>query len=407
MHIFDSVIRRIFLFFFLFSCVSFVNGKEPNDSLCTFNRLIHRIEWDVIPSSIIHTNKYLNGNNDEGRIMNHAFTTRLQYALQEPPGTERAQIYKNSYQGIGLACHDFNQQLGNPISAFLFQGARIKRFSSALSLNYEWNLGLTFGWNPYNYISNKQNMVIGSKITAYIDADFYLNWRLNNKFDLNTGLSATHFSNGNTTIPNAGLNVMGGRVSLAYYFNRQRENYPSVKRIPPFHKHISYDLMAYGAWRKQGIYLQEGPVALPDTYGVVGFSFSPLYNVNHWFNAGLSLDGAYDSSSNLYVEDYTIAYGEEPNDLAHIAHPSAMKQMTLGLSSHFEFVMPYFTINAGIGHNFVNAHGELNGWYESMALKIGVTHNLFLNIGYSLYNFKTPNHLMFGLGWHFHQLRKY
>ncbi len=378
---------------------------EDADTLQVPQKTIHRLEWDVVPSTILHTNPYLKGANDERRTMNHAFTTRLKYAFQMPQTSVQAQTYKDAYQGIGLAYHNLNPQLGNPLSAFIFQGAPIKRFTSSLSLNYEWNLGLTFNWHPYNQETNPQNKVIGSKVTAYIDADFYLRWRLSNHLDLNTGISLSHYSNGNTSIPNAGLNIIGGRVSLAYYLNRENDKLIPKRAIPPFNKHISYDLLVYGAWRKQGIYLDGNPVALPDRYGVIGFNFTPLYNLNHWFNAGISLDGVYDSSSNLYIEDYIVAGGESHNDLDHVVSPSAIRQMSLGLSARAEFVMPYFTIDAGMGKNIINAHAELKGWYQTLALKVDVAHSVFLNIGYSLYDFKTPNHLMLGVGYHFHHKR--
>ena len=378
---------------------------ENADTLQVQQKTIHRLEWDVVPSTILHTNPYLKGVNDERRTMNHAFTTRLKYAFQMPQTSVQAQTYKDAYQGIGLAYHNLNPQLGNPLSAFIFQGAPIKRFTSSLSLNYEWNLGLTFNWHPYNQETNPQNKVIGSKVTAYIDADFYLSWRLSNHLDLNTGISLSHYSNGNTSIPNAGLNIIGGRVSLAYYLNRKNDKLIPKRAIPPFNKHISYDLLVYGAWRKQGIYLDGNPVALPDRYGVIGFNFTPLYNLNHWFNAGISLDGVYDSSSNLYIEDYLVEIGGSHNDLDHVVSPSAIRQMSLGLSARAEFVMPYFTINAGMGKNLINAHAELKGWYQTLALKVDVAHSVFLNIGYSLYDFKTPNHLMLGVGYHFHHKR--
>ena len=103
--------------------------------------------------------------------MNHAFTARLKYAFQRPQDNERTAVYKGAYQGVGVAYHDFNPQLGNPLSAFIFQGAQIKSIAPWLSLNYEWNLGLTFGWHPFDPQDNPENKVIGSKVTTYIDVD--------------------------------------------------------------------------------------------------------------------------------------------------------------------------------------------------------------------------------------------
>lgn len=139
-------------------------------------------------------------------------------------------IHQGVYQSVGLARHEFNRWLANPISVYLFQGAPIVNFSRRVSLNYEWNLGMAFGWNGYDEQSNPENKVIGSKVTAYIDADLYVRWMLSKAFDLNAGISLSHFSNGNTTYPNMGLNTGGIRLVLAYYINRQPLTVPKVER---------------------------------------------------------------------------------------------------------------------------------------------------------------------------------
>jgi hypothetical protein len=398
-HHLDTIIYR-YIFIVLLAWTLPMRAQTADTTQWHEGPLVHRIEADVLPSAILHTNKYLNGNNHEGRTMNHAFTARLKYAFQLPEGSEKAAIYKDAYQGVGVAYHDFNPQLGNPVSVFVFQGARIKRFTPWLSLNYEWNLGLTFGWHPYDAETNPENKVIGSRVTAYIDADLYLKWRLARWLDFNVGPSFIHFSNGNTTLPNAGLNVVGARMSLAYYINRSDVKDETHRTIPRFHKHISYDVVAYGAWRRQGFDTENGPIALPGKYGVFGFNFNPLYNINHWLNAGVSLDGVYDRSANQYL-DY-MTKGNE-SEVYGVTSPPTYKQMALGMSGHAEFVMPYFTINMGIGRYFINAHGDLKIWYQMVALKLNVTRHAFLHIGYSLQDFKYPNHLMIGVGWHFNK----
>ena len=83
------------------------------------------------------------------------------------------------------------------------------------------------------------------------------------------------------------------------------------------------------------------------------------------------------------------------------ARPAAARQMALGLSARTEFVMPYFSINFGVGTNVINAQGDFSGVYELLALKMNVTRRAILHIGYSLNNFHTPKHLMLGVGWRF------
>ena len=65
--------------------------------------------------------------------------------------------------------------------------------------------------------------------------------------------SLTHFSNGNTTYPNMGLNTGGIRLGLAYYINRQPLAVPKVEREKlPDSRGLYTDVVLYGAW-KQGI----------------------------------------------------------------------------------------------------------------------------------------------------------
>ena len=80
--------------------------------------------------------------------------------------------------------------------------------------------------------------------------------------------------------------------------------------------------------------------------------------------------------------------------------------MALGLSARAEFVMPYFTINLGIGHHVINADRHLDGWYEVLALKLNLSRRTFVHIGYSLNDFKNPNNLMLGMGLRFNNKRK-
>lgn len=375
------------------------------------NKTVHRIEASFKPAAILHTNDYLNGNNPEGRTMNHSMSYHLKYAFSAPEGSKEASLYPGAYQGVGVSWHEFNRQLGNPVSVYIFQGARIAKIAPRLSLNYEWNLGLSLGWNPYDMEQNPSNISIGSKVTAYINVDFYLRWMLSRRWDLNIGGTLSHFSNGNTSMPNFGLNTAGGIVSLAYHINRTgSENPPARRYAAEFERRLTFDLLLYGAWRQKASTDGYELYVLPHKDAVVGFNFSPMYNLNPWLNIGVSLDGVYDRSANLYANDGAMwAYTDSPTggtqyDDTPYYRPKTTKQMALGLSARAELVMPYFTINIGAGTNILNATGDFKGVYEVLALKMNLTRRAFVHIGYSLYNLKKPNHLMLGLGWRFGKL---
>lgn len=377
---------RILVAYIVIACVLPIYSQEQ-DSLKT----VHRIAADAVPATIFHTNDFLRGGNEETRTMNHDMTFTLKYAFMNHDEVRPGSIHQGAYQGVGLARHEFNRWLSNPISVYLFQGAPIINFSRRVSLNYEWNLGMAFGWNAYDEETNPENKVIGSKVTAYIDVDMYLRWMMSRYLDFNAGFSLSHFSNGNTTYPNLGLNTCGIRLGMAYYINRQmppatpvvRESYPSCRGLYT-------DVILYGAL-KQGVGHQgDEYYLLPGRYAVMGFNVNPMYRLNPWLSLGASLDGVYDRSASR-ENDYT----EEPDH-------TFRRQVALGMSARSEFAMPYFSINFGVGTYLLGNRNNFRGVYEVLALKIHASRRAMVHIGYSLVDFKTPNNLMIGLGWRFH-----
>lgn len=376
---------------------SFTSGTNP----FLFSRhLIHRIGIEARPSHIIPTHPFFEGENDTQQLITNSFSAHLKYSFQFQPNTYIDRIYGGAYQGVGLAYYTFGEskQIGDPIAFYLFQGARIAELTPRLSFNYEWNFGVSSGWHPYNSDYNSYNKVIGSKTNAYINTNFYLNWILSSQLDLITGFSLTHFSNGNTGIPNAGLNTVGMKVGLIYKFDRK--DYFLSKSlyqpsIPKFPRHISYDLVLFGSWRRKGVNFGDEQVASPDTYTVLGFNFAPMYNLGYKLRVGISADGVYDSSANVYTEDY-IASGDQP-----FYKPPISQQLALGLSARAEYIMPFFTVNIGMGVNVLHGGGDLKGFYQILALKTEVTRSSFIHIGYCLQDFHTPNYLMLGIGYRF------
>lgn len=405
--------RRIF--FILLGCILTISIYAASDSLRNIEPraasrfpLVHQLGFDLRAAYIAPTNQFLRGNNATGAPVNKAFSAHLKYAFRFNPNSYEGKVYRDAYQGVGLSFNSFQRphELGSPIGIYLFQGSPIVRFNPHLSLNYEWNFGVSFGWKPHDYTSNTYNRVIGSRTNAYLNANFYLDWRLSPYWHVMAGADFTHYSNGNTNFPNAGLNTIGARIGLAYILNPDKEPDTPHSGLMPvrFQKHVSYDLILFGSWRRKGIMLDDNKgVASPDRYTVLGFNFMPLYNFCPRFRAGISLDGIYDSSASAYIKNEAVAIGESAE--LTIVRPPRRYQYALGLSARAEYVMPYFSVNVGIGANALYRSHDFRGCYQILALKISMTRSLFLHIGYNLQNFHNPNYLMLGIGYRFNNRR--
>ncbi len=397
--------RGTLLFFFLFfATIHNVMSQIRIDSVTKNRRtLIHRLEIEERPGYIIRTNDFLRGVNEQSRPIKYTRSTHLKYSFQFHPDSRTGQIYRGAYQGIGLAYYSFgnSREIGDPKAIYLFQGSTLFNIGRQLSFDYEWNFGISTGWHPYDYYNNSYNGMVGSKVNAYMNMNFYFRQYLSRHFDLIYGITLTHFSNGNTKFPNAGLNTADAKVGISYNINRQQNSLTNglrnVTYTRDFPHHVNYDIVLFGSWRRKGVFFNNEQMASPDKYTVLGFNFNPMYNLGYRLRVGASLDGVYDSSANVYTEDYIIGMGED-NPGYTFYKPALNKQLALGLSARAEYVMPFFDLGVGIGANVIHRGGDLKGLYQILALKIKVSRHSFIHIGYNLQNFDTPNYLMLGFG---------
>lgn len=381
-----------------------LHAADGRDSLS--HRPSHFIGLDFRPAYTFPTSPFLGGENNAGRPIRTNLSGHLKYGFRFAPDSRLGRIYPHAIQGIGLAYNTFFNaaEVGNPLAVYVFQTSRIATLAPRLSLDYEWNFGVSWGWKKYNETDNPMNTIVGSRINAYINLELLLSWQLDSRTSLRAGIGVTHFSNGNTNYPNGGVNTLGGSIGILRRFGGPRQSEasaPSSTFVPgrtAFRPYISYDLIFYGATRRKGVFPEgSSPVLVPGSFAIAGFNFTPLYNFSPYFRAGLSLDAQYDESANIgnHIANSESMPGAE-NIRFH--RPPFIEQFAMGLSARAEIVMPIFSINLGIGRNLLCRGADTNSFYQILALKTDITRQLFLHVGYQLYRFKDPNNLMLGLG---------
>lgn len=339
---------------------------------------------------------------DNAAVSRFSGSYHLKYGLSFTQASEVGRLYPGVRQGVGVGVNIFQYpgSIGVPVPIYLFQGAPICNFGSRLSLDYEWNFGFAPGWKPCNGIDARSNLIVGSKVNAYINLNVGLRWQLTPSVSLTAGMDLTHFSNGNTTFPNPGVNLLGLRLGMVRSFGIPPSGTPfTPDTLRPRHK-FSYDLTAYGAWRCRVYRGGEKPLLLNGKFGIAGISFAPMWNIRRFFRAGLAGDFQWDGSSD---QKRHYLSGTTAEDIRFSKIPF-FSQVSLGLSARAELVMPFFSLNIGMGYNFIGPY-EAIATYQLANLKVYVTRSLFLNIGYQLQDFQRQNNLMLGLGYTFRSNR--
>ncbi len=336
----------------------------------------------------------------DGKITHSALSWHVRYSFQRIRVKRTASVY----QGIGASVNSFMQphDVGTPIGLYVFQGAPVVVISDRLSFDYEWNFGAAFGWKKTTQgYDVRSNLVVGSAVNAYLNLGFKLDYAVSPGLHISGGLDLTHYSNGNTSWPNPGVNTAGASFGFVYIpgsgLSRSVSPFADDSDFSPG---VSYDIMAYGAWRKayfpaeEGAFTELGEKALlPGHFGVAGITLAPMWDLHPTFRTGLSADIQWSENTGLTRYHVPDTYGED----AKFYRPPLYRQLSAGLSARAELVMPIFSLNGGIGYGLIGP-SETRKLYQTVNLKTYLAGPMYLNIGYRMVEFHSPSNLMLGVG---------
>lgn len=334
----------------------------------------------------------------DGKPLSSNFSLHARYAFSFSPHSRLGRLYPTAYQGVGVATYTYlaHERTGTPMAAYIMQGARIANFGDKLSLGYEWNFGISWGWHPNESMSSRCNVMVNLALP--------LIWRVAPHWELSLTPDYTHFSNGDTSFSNSGSNLFGVRLGATYLFDAGHTKADAKRYIKPseefegcsFAQRMSYDVIVYGAWRADR-FLEGGKIYINnEAMPIFGLNFQPQYHLNRYFAVGLSLDLQADSSLNLYngVKD-------DDNRVISYSRPPFWQQLEVGVSARGEIRAPIFTLGAGFGVNMLDTGYDSSRLYATFSLKAFLTKRLFLYVGYRFNSRRYTHNLMYGLGMRF------
>lgn len=377
-------------------------SDAPADST-TFQ---HGLSLDVRSGFVTQHHDLFRGVNATGTPINASASAHIQYAFRFPSASRLGRIMPSAYQGVGVAPYTFfnHEVMGTPVAFYVFQGAEVARFSESLSLDYEWNFGASAGWH--------RNLVVGTKVNAYINLGLMLKWqpglcasafcRSLDGWTFAAGLDMTHFSNGDTTLPNVGTNIIGARISASRAFGATAgmtaDRGSEVRVDKSFLKRTELDVILCGTVNAETVTYQDREYKLDGKFGVAALHINPLYRVTPCFLVGPAVDVQYNEGINL--EDHVAGINPVTDEI-RFHRPPLAEQLAAGLSLRVELQAPIFAVNLGFGHNIIYKGPELGGFYYLAALKTFVTDSLFMHVGLKVCDTESSNNLLLGLGWRF------
>ena len=157
------------------------------------SKFTHHVRVNVRPSYLLPTHRFFRGENELGKRLDKSGSAHLQYSFSFPSGSHFGKLYPTAYQGFGVAFNTFfdHKEIGDPAAVYVFQGARLAQISQKLSLDYEWNFGVSFGWHPYDpyadlhsYVNEYNTPSLGSLDTKNHCKNYQYNTELASTFKI-------------------------------------------------------------------------------------------------------------------------------------------------------------------------------------------------------------------------------
>ncbi len=326
----------------------------------------------------------------------------LKFGLNTKGDNWKDFAYGMPYYGIGLYTSRFkdNDGLGKPVSLYLFQGATISELSPRLKLNYEWNLGISTNWEPYDRFDNPTMDAIGSNVNVHVALNLMLRYSVNDYLDLNLGGAFTHFSNGSYQQPNAGVNQFSGFLEMVYKFNPVKSPLKSIENHEAFTPHYDHDILLNISSRQ--VEADTSKTNLPSEYTkhrfkIFNLSYGFLKVPNYRYKYGVGLDLLYDESSGAKM--WRQIHPEDGEVYERIKLAPVTDRLSLGASLRGEMVMPGYSIFANLGWNLIHGNKKDQRLYQVIGIKLYLRDNFFGTFGIRATHFTKAQYLYWSLGY--------
>jgi len=347
---------------------------------------------------------FIIGVNDLPEGINQVLGGNLEVGWQTTGSSVYDGILNYPSFGFGFLTYGFPQTgiLGEPNAFYMFLNAPFRRWHK-FSLNYIIRLGMSYNWEPNDPVANPGHLVLGSFRNLYISAGSEAQYLIGEQLSLSAGFKFSHFSNGQSSLPNAGMNLVTPHIGLKYDFNGgTRPLY--VKPPKPAYpvKAMEY-YFTFGNGIRQIFFNSAQTGVAPKT----GVSY-PVYNISVGAQYQFGWAGKYGGGLDfIYWGAYNPDFQIGPGGIYQAVEYPFADYLQLGVFISYEFVLNNFSIYAQPGFRVIRKdyEGRPPDFYQHLALKYHV-HDLILGVAIRAVNFGQAEYIEWNIGYRIRRPKK-
>lgn len=329
------------------------------------------------------------------------------------PDLQLGLLYGNfSHVHIWRPQRGYESRIGHMITLYGgFHRHLAQRGRWAFGLNLQ--NGIAFCTDPYNDDTNRDNELIGSRLTLFVNLGLQLRCRVAPQWSLSLGADFKHFSNGQLARPNLGANTVGATLGATYDIEPQ----PSVPQTvlaraasggPQAVAHPRFWYMELSA--------SIIPKTLLEHFNLYHTSHSPVHIAYSGMLAAMYRYRLHHASG--IEADYTYApYADAIRHLDEaLSHPGyRYSRHVLGLGLRHEVFYKHWSLHIGCGTYLFRRMGYTASTYDKRLYQfLGLRysfpfthHRLFVGYNVKAHQFSKADCMQFALGWRFYGKKHY
>lgn len=377
------------LLVFLFTPLTLVFGQSANDD-----------------NNLRQANLFLRGDFEYGLIMvgendlppdiNQVIGGNIEVGWQTGGKNVYDRVMGYPTYGFGFLTYGYPQTsiLGKPNAFYMFLNSPFKRWNR-WAFNYIIRLGMSYNWEPSDPVANPGHLALGSFRNLYIAGGIEGEYLFGERSTIALGLKFTHFSNGQSSLPNAGMNLLTPHVAYKHDFNGGKR--PSYLRNKPgeFNDKAMEYYFTIGNGIRQVFFSSSPSPPAGVSYPVYNISMAAQYHYT-WagkFGGGLDV---------IYWGAYDPQFEVGPGGIVQrVKHPFG-DHLQLGIFVSYEFVLSNFSIYAQPGYRIIRKEyeGMPTDFYQHLGLKYHVR-DLILGVAIRAINFGQAEYIEWNIGYRF------
>jgi hypothetical protein len=275
---------------------------------------------------------------------------------------EWQRVYKYPEIGVGLSHNYLTKSfLGNPTAVYSFINLPLLP-ASKLKLFIGTQLGLAWGINPFSE-QNQENITLGSKCAAYASLNLNSSFHIVRNIELLISAGGYHYSNGNLTKPNKGINLAGAETGLRYTFQGSEVEF---NKEPVVLTEKSSSFMVFGSWG------WKREITLGPQYYVGSLSEGYYRTISNKSRLSAGFD--------LFYDEGVLNFTQKENKLKNV--------LAAGLFVGHELTFNHFSIVTQAGIYIRNPHPYDPFYYERLGLRYIIAGRIVPSLSLKAHEFK-------------------